>query len=146
MRHVLPSVGLYLAMLFGSYPTVAEEAGGPTRKKSVTVYPVAIRSAERTVDSMPVRIAEVVSVLLERAGMEKTEIAESVFSLPETDDVSKSAAAFGQFIKGQPLKTKYALLVQIVGTGKSGIAEIHTIVVDKHGKVSLAEVADRESF
>lgn len=146
MKNTLLPVGLSLVTLVGATLVLAGETPAPARKKSVSVYPIAIRPAENVVGSMPVRIAEVVGLLLERAGMEDTEIVEETFPVPETDDVSKMATAFGQFIKGQSLKTEFALFVRITGTPKSGISEIHTIVVDKDGKVIFAERADQAVF
>ena len=125
----------------------AEEPTAKTRKKSVTVYAVALTSSEgvNAPASIAERVAEVVGVFLERAGMEQIEIAEASFSPPKTDDTAKIAAAFGQFVSKQSLKTEYAVFGQIL-LSKDAIKAVRTIVVDKAGKVVFAELADQEAF
>ncbi len=79
-------------------------------------------------------------------GKEQIEIGESTFSPPKTDDAAVLAAAFGQFVVAQPLKTEYAVLGQFVRSMETGIAAIRTVVVDKTGQVIFAETAGQEAF
>jgi hypothetical protein len=79
----------------------SEEPTAKTRKKSVTVYPLALGHPllpSGAAPAMGERVAEGVGLFLERAGMEQIEIAEASFSPPKTDDTAKIAAAFGQFV------------------------------------------------
>ena len=78
--------------------------------------------------------------------MTDIEIGKEVFMPPASEDVTKTAAAFGQFVAARPLKTKYALLGQFVGSPKTGPQEIRTVVVDQTGKVIFADQAGREAF
>jgi hypothetical protein len=124
-----------------------EEPAAKTRLKSVTVYPIAIVPSDKMPASVPERLAEVVGVLLERAGMEQIEIADTPFSPPKTDDPAKLADAFGQFIGKQSLKTEYAFLAQILAPEpERKIKEIRTIVADKTGKVIFNDLADEKTF
>ncbi len=126
----------------------AEEPTAKTRKKSVTVYPLALSHAilpSGIPASMGERVAEVAGLFLERMGMEQIEIAEASFSPPKTDDTAKIAAAFGQFVSKQSLKTEYAVFGQMWAS-KERIEGIRTIVVDKAGKVVFADLGDQEAF
>jgi hypothetical protein len=98
-----------------------------------------------TAVSMPNRIAEVLGVFLERAGMDNIELAESSFSPPKTDDPAKLAKEFGQLVAKQPLKTDYALFVQITAP-EHKIKEIRTVVVDKAGKLIFSDKVDDETY
>jgi hypothetical protein len=123
----------------------SEETPAKPRIKSVTVYPVVIMPSENIPASIPQRIAEVVGLLLEKAGMNEIEIAESSFSGPKTDDMSKIADAFGQFVGKQSLKTEYAIFCQIMASDHT-ITGIRSIVVDKSGKVIFADLSDQKAF
>ena len=147
MKSRLVMFSLCMMALSGVGVLRSEETPTKARIKSVTVYPVPIVTSENVVSSIPQRIAEVVGVLLEKAGMEQIEIAEGAFTAPKTDDTSKIADAFAQFVAKQSLKTEYALFGQILGSkSKHAIEGIRCIVVDKTGKVIFAELADQETF
>ncbi len=122
-----------------------DDAPAKGRIKSVTVYPPAILPSEMAPASIAERIAEVLGMFLERAGMEQIELAKEPFSPPQTDDPAKLADAFGQFVGKQPLKTEYALYAQILAP-EHKIKEIRTVVVDKTGKVIFSEKADDETY
>ena len=115
-------------------------AGG--RKKSVTIYPVVITHSRKVPVEMQTRIAEVLGLFLENAGMEEIEIGAKAFAPPESDDVGQIASGFGQFVASQPLQTEYAILAQYYGNPR--LQEIRTVVVDKNGKVVFAERADKK--
>lgn len=57
--------------------------------------------------------------------------------------VARIAEAFGKHLGGHPIKTQCAVFAQFVGTPTTGVKAIRTIVVDKSGKVLLAESADK---
>jgi hypothetical protein len=139
----LVPVGLCLLTWFSGGAIRAEE---PPRPKSVTVYPIVITPAKGIPKSFPQRMAEVVGTMLERAGMEQIELAEAMFTPPETDDANELASAFGQFVAKETLKTEYALFGQIVRTPPIGPTEIRTIVVDKTGKKIFADRADEKTL
>ena len=122
-----------------------EDTTAKTRLKSVTVYPPAILPSEMTPPSIPERIAEVLGVFLERAGMEQIELAKEPFSPPKTDDPAKLAEEFGQFVAKQPLKTEFALYTQILAP-EHKIKDIRTVVVDKTGKLIFSEKVDDETY
>lgn len=136
---------LCMFALLGVGAVRAEEPTAKTRKKSVTVYPLALSHPSGIPASMGERVAEVVGVFLERMGMEQIEIAEASFSPPKTDDTAKIAAAFGEFVSKQSLKTEYAVFGQMWAS-KERIEGIRTIVVDKAGKVVFADLGDQEAF
>ncbi len=116
------------------------------RAKSVTVYPVVISPSENISAAIPQRIAEVVGLQLERAGMERVEMGETPFTPPDTADVAELGTAFGRFVADQQLQTQYAVFAQIFGTPGVGISEIRTIVVDKSGQPVLGESAKEQEF
>jgi hypothetical protein len=128
----------------------APAAGGDEKTKalpkSVTVFPVVITPGGNVEESFFGRIAETAGELLERAGMEEIELAQATFKPPKTGDVQKIAADFGSFVRDKNLKTEYALFGLFVGTPQTGPQEIHTVVVDKTGKVVFADRADKEAF
>jgi len=115
-------------------------------EKSVTVFPISVTPGENMGLDMQKRIAEVVGMLLERVGIEQVELAGTPFARPDTDDPAKVAAAFGRFAAEQAIGTEYALFGEFVGTPKTGVQAIWTILVDKHGKVILAQRDDKRTF
>jgi hypothetical protein len=123
-----------------------EQPFAEPRQKSVTVYPVVITPPTTTGNEFPKRIAEVLGLYLERAGMDAIEISDTSFSPPENGDVSQLAAAFGDFVRHGSLKTEYAVFGQIFGTPQTGPKEIRTVVVDKAGQVIFAERSGEAEF
>ena len=146
MKSQFVSLGLCLLALLCGEALQAEEPAVQARQKSVTVYPIVITPAKNIGAELPVRIAELLGAFLERGGMEKIEIAPSAFSPPDTDSISELAAAFGQFVAKEPLKTEYAVFGQFVGTPATGPTEIRTVVADQTGKVIFADLANQEAF
>lgn len=143
-RRLLSIVILTLAVaLGGTNPEAAESADDA--KPSVTVFPVVITPG-RSPDEHAKRVGIVVATLLEQAGVEDLEVADTVFNPPETEDVSQIGEAFGKRVGEKPIKTDYAVFTQFLGTPKTGVQGIRTIVVDKSGKVLLAESAGKAQF
>lgn len=133
-----------LFVVLGGQLLNGQEPDGTARKKSVTVYPVVITGSKTLPPELGQRIAEVLGVFLERAGMDEIEIGRAAFTPPASGDVSQLAGSFGRFVAKQRLKTKYALLAQFSGIPR--ISEIRTVVVEDTGHVVLADQADQETF
>lgn len=138
---LLPIMILTLGVALGAANPQAAEASDDA-KPSVTVFPVVI-APDRAPDELAKRVGIGVATFLEKAGLEDLEVADTVFDPPESDDVDKIAEAFGQQVAGKPIKTDYAVFAQFLGTPKTGVKGIRTIVVDKSGKVLLAESAGK---
>ena len=99
----------------------------------------------RTVTNLSER-SERTKALSAKAGIEDLEVAETMFVPPESDDINKIAEAFGKQVLQQSIKTDCAVFTQFVGSPRSGVEGISTIVVDKTGKVLLAEMAEKPSM
>ncbi len=121
-------------------------ADDPVMEKTVTVFPVPITPSEHISTSIPRRIAEVIGLGLERAGMEQVKIGEMSFTPPATEDISEVAKAFGHFVADQKLDSHYAVFVQIFGRPGVGISEIRTIAVDAKGAVVLSNDARQQAL
>ncbi len=140
-RHLVPIAVLSLAVaLCGTNSQAAE----PTKdaKPSVTVFPV-FTSPDRFPEELAKRVGIVVATFLEKAGIDDLEVADIAFNPPDTDNVARIAEAFGKHVGRHPIKTECAVFTQFVGTPTTGVKAIRTIVVDKSGKVLLAESADK---
>lgn len=143
-RHLLPVTILALAVALGGTNSQAAEASKDAQP-SVTVFPV-VATPNRLPEELAKRVGIVVATFLERAGIEDLEVTDTVFNPPDTDDVASIAAAFGKQVGEKPIKTQYAVFAQFVGTPATGVKAIRTIVVDKSGKVLLAESADKAQW
>jgi len=143
-RRLLPIAILTLAVAFGDTNPRAGEVSDDG-KPSVTVFPV-VATPDGFPDEFAKRVGIVVATFLEQAGLEDLEVADTVFNPPETDDVNKIAEAFGKQVGEKPIQTNYAVFTQFLGTPQRGVQGIRTIVVDKSGKVLLAESAGKAQF
>ncbi len=115
----------------------------------MTVFPIVLNSGAPIPGVSPAmskNIAEMVGLLLERGGMKPIEIAAAQFSPPKDADLAKLAVAFGRFVQSRNLKTDYALCGQFIGTPGKGADEIRLAVVDRQGKVVLADRLDRQQL
>lgn len=150
-------VGLVLSMVAGPHAMAndpAEQSTAPGADKSVTVFPVvikpelpAMKRKDGTAVSFGERMAMVLGVALERAGIGDVQLAETKFQPPAADDeLQQIASAFAKRIAGDPIQTEYALYGEIHGTPKTGPERIYTILVDRQGKVVLADCDDPESY
>lgn len=148
-------VALAVAACCAVLPARADEPAGPSRSdasataKSVTVFPVVLNSGkpiDGVAASMSKDLAELVGLLLERAGVKQIEIADTQFCPSEEDDLAKLAEAFGQFVRSRNLSTEYALYGQFFGTPGKGVDEIRLVVVDRQGKVVLSERRNRQQL
>ena len=108
---------------------------------SLTVFPVVMG------DSTFKDVADVLALLLEKAGMENLETTDAVFRLPEEAAFDKAAELFGEFVRKNPIKSEYALYAEFGGTPKSGPKEIRGVIVDSTGQaiwVDLQTPSDRD--
>jgi len=150
----LPVCALLVSLLLGTTRLCAEEQSAPAiaeksekaAKRSVTVFPIRIRPGKKVTIDIGKRLGEIVAMMLERAGIEDIDVAEAGFTAPETSDVSQIAASFGKFVAGRSIGSDYAIYAEFVGTPKTGVKEIRTMVVDKSGKVVLADRDDPKTF
>jgi hypothetical protein len=107
--------------------------------KSVTVFPVVLTSDQPLPPGMSKKVAELVGLLLERAGMKEIEIGDVSFAPPAKADLATIAEAFGKFVGSQNVRTEYALCGQFIGSPASGATEVRLVVTERQGKVVLAE-------
>jgi len=148
---IFSATSVAIAILLGGLSTsvslrAAEGDTGADVERSVTVFPVPIRPGKNTPQKLPKAIAGVVGIFLERAGLEEIEIAETTLPAPETDNPKQTAAALAKFIKKNPIKTNYALYAELHGTPGTGLKAIHTILVDKQGKMILADRDNEKTY
>ncbi len=155
MRTVL---ALFLGVALGAVVFAAASPAPPAEnaakrppkvssRKSATVFPVLIvtPAGPNPVD-LRQRIAEVVGMLLERAGMNDVRLAKSTFTPPDGASIQKIATAFGKFVAEQKIETPYALYGELLGEPGRGVDAIRTIVVDRQGNVAFAEEMGREAI
>ncbi len=107
-------------------------------RASLTIFPVAIwvtNKAEKGVEDLGEDVGRVLGLLLEKAGMQNLETTDSVFMLPADVGFDEAAKRFGGFVRGNPIKTDYALYAELVGrTGNPPqFDEIRAVIVDKAG-------------
>lgn len=81
------------------------------------------------------RVAEVVGLFLERAGMKNLEISESEFSPPEGADLAQTGQALAEYVRSNPLTTDYALFADFVATRETGFTEVRGVVVNRQGQL-----------
>jgi len=149
---LLSHVALAFAAFVVAFPAYGQEPASPgspdaaSRAKSVTVFPIVLTSDKPLPPGMSKKVAEVVGLLLERGGMKEIEVADAEFSPPEKADLAKVGEAFGQFVRSRNLRTEHALFGQFIGTPGSGVDEIRFVVVDRQGKVVLAERAGQQQL
>jgi len=154
----LPTWALMATLLLGGAaigaedrPATSQKGGADNRpaaeasERSITVYPVPITPSKNIVSGVPQRIAVVVGTLLERAGVERVEVAEEPFAAPKSDDVAAVAQAFGKRVAGDSIPTGYALYGEIVHAERK-IQAIRTVLVDSRGVVVLADRDDAATF
>lgn len=129
---------------FSGFCAMAAQAEENDRP-SVVVYPVGTRPHQLSED-MARRVGIVVATFLERAGLKDLEIADRRFAAPDAEDADALAKAFRREVAEAKIDSDYAVYVQLVGSPGTGVKGIYTIVIDKSGKVILAEAADRATL
>ena len=155
---LLSHVTLAFAVFFAVSPTYGGEPGGPQTPdaaqvtKSVTVFPIVLRPEKplppgtSLPPGMSKNMAELVGLFLELGGMKEIEIADAEFSPPDKGDLAQTAEAFGRFVQSRNIGTEYALFGQFAGTLGKGVDEIRLVAVDRHGKLLLSELRDKEQL
>jgi hypothetical protein len=149
--HFLASVVLFISIPLASSSAFGGD-GKPVaaaRPKSVTLFPIVLNSGTPIPGvsaDMSKKITELVGLMLERAGMQKIDLADAKFTPPQEADPAKLGEAFARFVQSQNLKTDFALFGQLMGTPGKGVDEIRLAVVDRHGKVVLADCLDRQQL
>lgn len=110
---------------------------------SLTIFPVIMGDSAE----LNHKIAVVVGVLLEEAGMTNLEITDATFRLQKADTFDRTAQLFGEFVRKNPIETDYALYAEFIGNPETGPKEIRSVIVDKTGQsvfVDRQTAADRE--
>ncbi len=114
---------------------------GKGTKASLTVFPVVMG------DGALKDVADVLALLLEKAGMTNLQTTDAVFRLPKEATFDQVAELFGEFVRKTPIETDYALYAEFVGTPDTGPKEIRGIIVDRIGQsvwVDRQTPADRD--
>ena len=112
-------------------------------KASLTVFPIIMGDSA----ALNKDVADVVAVLLEKAGMTNLQTTDAVFPLPKEVPFAQAAELFGEFVRKNPVETDYALYAEFVGNPETGTKEIRCVIVDKTGRSVLVDrqtQADRE--
>ena len=110
---------------------------------SLTVFPVIMGDSE----AFNKDVADVVAVLLGKAGMKNLETTDAVFRLSKEAPFEQAAELFGEFVRKNPIETDYALYAEFVGSPETGPKEIRSVIVDRTGQSVLVDrqtAADRE--
>lgn len=81
------------------------------------------------------KVGEVVAMLLEKAGMVNLQTSDAEFKPAADADLATTAAAFGEFVKGHPVETDYALYTEFIASPQRKFTEVRTIVVRKSGEI-----------
>ena len=103
---------------------------------SLTIFPVVLCGPNRPkeVGAMGTDVANVVGLMLEKSGMQNLEPTDVAFVLPADADFDGAAEPFGEFVRGNPIKTRYALYAEFVGRpGVSPVDEVRAVIVDRAG-------------
>lgn len=105
---------------------------------SLTIFPVVLCGPNRPEEAGQIgtKVADVVGVMLEEAGMVNLEATDLEFVLPEDADFGQAAGYFGEFVRRNPIETDYALYTEFVGhRGAGRIGEVRAIIVDRAGGI-----------
>ncbi|MFH1741678.1 MAG: hypothetical protein ABIH23_21950 [bacterium] len=98
-----------------------------TAKTSVTIFPISLAG------HLSKDVADVIGLFLEKAAVRNIETVTAEFISPSVDTAEKTGAAFAEFIRNNPVDTDYAIYGEFLGSPKTGVKEVRTIVVDKSG-------------
>ncbi len=105
---------------------------------SLTIFPVVLCGPNRPkeVGAMGTDVGNVVGLMLEESGMRNLEATDKAFVLPADADFDGAAGPFGEFVRGNPIETRYALYAEFVGRpGASHIDEVRAVIVDRAGGI-----------
>lgn len=123
--------------------SAADESEEQTLEQQKRLEVMKSKGAEASLTIVPLvmagtpvgRVAQVVGLFLERAGMTNLEIGTAEFLPEEKADFQQVVTSFSEFVRKNPMKTDYVLYGEFIGTPKTGVEEVRGIVVDKIGKV-----------
>jgi hypothetical protein len=152
IRRVATTIAAFAVVFpaFGGESQGAQESpAAGSSPRSVTIFPIVLNSGAPIAGVSPdmsKKITELVGLMLERGRMREIEIADAKFTPPQDADKAKLAEAFAQFVQSRKIKTEFALFGQLIGTPGKGVDEIRLAVVDRQGKVVLAERLDRQQL
>ena len=121
---------------------------------SLTIFPGLVNQIEKQ-DFVP-GVAEAMALLFERAGVKKVEVSEDLFRPSDPDDVWKISREFGRFVQDKSVETDYAVFAEFIGrprawkpspgsigTPKTGLHKIFTVVVDRAGDPVWVDIQAR---
>lgn len=99
------------------------------RNASITILPVVLagRPAEP--------VAEALGMYLERCGMSNLEVGAAPFSPAADGDPDRTAAALGQFVAANPVRTGFALYAEFRGTPGKRVEEVRAVLVNRSGQL-----------
>lgn len=146
MKAVITTLGIALVMLgaalAGQMPSTADQDQRLQAMRSegagasLTIAPIVLGD---TPSGLPrevrVRVAEVVALFLEQAGMQELEISASEFTPAGDEDLQQVAESFGRFVSEHGIATDYALFGAYLGTVQDGVREVWGVVVDREGRI-----------
>lgn len=140
---VLGSLAFLIVLSMPCIPLVADESEEQTLEQQKCLEVMKSKGTEASLTIVPVviagtpmgRVAQVVGLFLERAGMTNLEIGTSEFRPEERADFQQVVTSFSEFVRKNPMKTDYVLYGEFIGGAKTGVEEVRGIVVDKTGKV-----------
>lgn len=141
-------LNLMLAVLIAGFlfrHRLAEAQAPDKGTPSLSVYPVRLSPGPFPEDFSR-RVGMVIVTMLEKAGVQDVRLAESKWDPPPSEKISALAEAFGQHVAASKLGSDRAIFVQILGTPEVGVQGIQTIMVDRHGKVLLADSAEEKEL
>lgn len=84
-------------------------------------------------------VAEVLGLVLEKAGMEELAVSGAVVTLPEGTTWEQWPAVVGEVVRKDPPASGYVLLAEFVGTPQTGPKEVRFVIVDRDGALVLAD-------
>lgn len=143
----MAALGLALGLVWcGPMVAAGREQGDQADQRSVTVFPISVKPGKNMSLELRTTTATVVGALLERSDLKDVRLGQTEFIPPDTEKTDEIVAEFARFIKKYPVKTQYALFIQLVGTPKTGVKAIVTMLVDRTGKVVLAQRDTPETF
>jgi hypothetical protein len=106
---------------------------------SLTILPIKMPNATAG-SPIPVRVAEVFGLFLERAGLKEIEIGTAAFDPTNGDDLTRTATQLGDFLVDHPITTNYALYAEFhADVPKRAFDEIRAVVVDNTGAIVWIE-------
>lgn len=84
-------------------------------------------------------VSDVLGLMLEQEGMPNVYTTEAEFKPAEGADLPKVAKAFAEWAPKQAFKQDCVLLAQVLGSPKSGVAEVRAVLTDSAGKLLWSE-------